>query len=270
MANQDFLNEINKRRTFAIISHPDAGKTTITEKVLLFGQAIQKAGTVKGRGSNQHAKSDWMEMEKERGISVTTSVMQFPYNNALVNLLDTPGHEDFSEDTYRTLTAVDSCLMVIDAAKGVAEGGHTNIGAGRVVYQDLTRITKSIADGEFAETPALVEAVDAAVKAEKAVHIMGLMSPGGVHSHEDHIYAAVEMAAARGAEKIYLHCFLDGRDTPPRSAENSLQRFQDLFAKLGKGRVASLVGRYYAMDRDNNWDRVQVAYDLLTQAKAEH
>lgn len=121
MADQTFLDEVNKRRTFAIISHPDAGKTTITEKVLLFGRAIQSAGTVKGRGSNQHAKSDWMEMEKERGISVTTSVMQFPFNDCLVNLLDTPGHEDFSEDTYRTLTAVDSCLMVIDAAKGVED-----------------------------------------------------------------------------------------------------------------------------------------------------
>lgn len=121
MADHDFLSEINKRRTFAIISHPDAGKTTVTEKVLLFGNAIQKAGTVKGRGSDQHAKSDWMEMEKERGISVTTSVMQFPYRNCLVNLLDTPGHEDFSEDTYRTLTAVDACLMVIDAAKGVED-----------------------------------------------------------------------------------------------------------------------------------------------------
>lgn len=113
--------EVSQRRTFAIISHPDAGKTTITEKVLLFGQAIQKAGTVKGKKSGQHAKSDWMEMEKERGISVTTSVMQFPYGGKLVNLLDTPGHEDFSEDTYRTLTAVDSCLMVIDGAKGVEE-----------------------------------------------------------------------------------------------------------------------------------------------------
>ena len=121
MADQQFLDQVNKRRTFAIISHPDAGKTTITEKVLLFGRAIQTAGTVKGRGSNQHAKSDWMEMEKERGISITTSVMQFPFNNCLVNLLDTPGHEDFSEDTYRTLTAVDSCLMVIDAAKGVED-----------------------------------------------------------------------------------------------------------------------------------------------------
>lgn len=113
--------EIKRRRTFAIISHPDAGKTTITEKVLLFGQAIQRAGTIKGKKSGQHAKSDWMEMEKERGISITTSVMQFPYADVLVNLLDTPGHEDFSEDTYRTLTAVDSCLMVIDAAKGVEE-----------------------------------------------------------------------------------------------------------------------------------------------------
>ena len=119
MSNSPFQQKVDKRRTFAIISHPDAGKTTITEKVLLFGQALQKAGTVKGKKSGQHAKSDWMEMEKERGISVTTSVMQFPYDDALVNLLDTPGHEDFSEDTYRTLTAVDSCLMVIDAAKGV-------------------------------------------------------------------------------------------------------------------------------------------------------
>lgn len=119
MSNSSIEKEVSKRRTFAIISHPDAGKTTITEKVLLFGNALQKAGTVKGKKSGQHAKSDWMEMEKERGISVTTSVMQFPYANKLVNLLDTPGHEDFSEDTYRTLTAVDSCLMVIDSAKGV-------------------------------------------------------------------------------------------------------------------------------------------------------
>ncbi len=113
--------DIRKRRTFAIISHPDAGKTTLTEKLLLFGGAIQLAGTVKGRKSARHATSDWMELEKQRGISVTSSVMQFPYGDRVVNLLDTPGHEDFSEDTYRTLTAVDSALMVIDAAKGVEE-----------------------------------------------------------------------------------------------------------------------------------------------------
>jgi peptide chain release factor 3 len=113
------MSEYLKRRTFAIISHPDAGKTTLTEKFLLFGGAIQMAGTVKGRKATRHATSDWMRLEQERGISVTSSVMQFPYADALVNLLDTPGHEDFSEDTYRTLTAVDSALMVIDAAKGV-------------------------------------------------------------------------------------------------------------------------------------------------------
>jgi len=114
-------NETQKRRTFAIISHPDAGKTTLTEKLLLFGGAIQLAGTVKSRKANRHATSDWMELEKQRGISVTSSVMQFPYQEKIINLLDTPGHEDFSEDTYRTLTAVDSALMVIDGAKGVEE-----------------------------------------------------------------------------------------------------------------------------------------------------
>jgi peptide chain release factor 3 len=119
MSDSNFINEINKRRTFAIISHPDAGKTTITEKLLLLGQLIQTAGTVKGKKSDKHATSDWMGMEQERGISVTSSVMQFPYHDRMVNLLDTPGHEDFSEDTYRTLTAVDSALMIIDGAKGV-------------------------------------------------------------------------------------------------------------------------------------------------------
>ncbi len=114
-------DEIARRRTFAIISHPDAGKTTLTEKLLLFGGAIQMAGTVKGRKAARHATSDWMRLEQQRGISVTSSVMQFPYKGRIINLLDTPGHEDFSEDTYRTLTAVDSALMVIDCAKGVEE-----------------------------------------------------------------------------------------------------------------------------------------------------
>ncbi|MFM8443332.1 MAG: GTP-binding protein, partial [Methylococcus sp.] len=110
----DLIPELERRRTFAIISHPDAGKTTLTEKLLLFGGAIQLAGSVKGRKAARHATSDWMEMEKQRGISVTTSVMQFEHRARIFNLLDTPGHEDFSEDTYRTLTAVDSALMVID------------------------------------------------------------------------------------------------------------------------------------------------------------
>lgn len=119
LSASNLSTEIKNRRTFAIISHPDAGKTTITEKLLLLGQLIQVAGTVKGKKSDRHATSDWMSMEQERGISVTSSVMQFPYSGRTVNLLDTPGHEDFSEDTYRTLTAVDSALMVVDGAKGV-------------------------------------------------------------------------------------------------------------------------------------------------------
>jgi peptide chain release factor 3 len=121
MSITELSSETKRRRTFAIISHPDAGKTTITEKLLLFGGAIQLAGSVKGRKAARHATSDWMEMEKERGISVTTSVMQFEHKDSIINLLDTPGHEDFSEDTYRTLTAVDSALMVIDVAKGVED-----------------------------------------------------------------------------------------------------------------------------------------------------
>ena len=121
MAEDQLAREIATRRTFAIISHPDAGKTTITEKLLLFGRLIQTAGSVKGKRNEKHATSDWMAMEQQRGISVTSSVMQFPYNDAVVNLLDTPGHEDFSEDTYRVLTAVDSALMVVDGAKGVEE-----------------------------------------------------------------------------------------------------------------------------------------------------
>jgi peptide chain release factor 3 len=121
MSADELTHQINRRRTFAIISHPDAGKTTLTEKLLLFGGAIQMAGTVKGRKAARHATSDWMRLEQQRGISVTSSVMQFPYRDCIVNLLDTPGHEDFSEDTYRTLTAVDSALMVIDCAKGVEE-----------------------------------------------------------------------------------------------------------------------------------------------------
>src|SRR6516164_11446783 len=121
MSTDEIAKEIRRRRTFAIISHPDAGKTTLTEKLLLFGGAIQMAGSVKSRKAAKHATSDWMALEKERGISVTSSVMQFPYEGRVVNLLDTPGHADFSEDTYRVLTAVDSALMVIDCAKGVEE-----------------------------------------------------------------------------------------------------------------------------------------------------
>ncbi|MDF2178703.1 2,3-bisphosphoglycerate-independent phosphoglycerate mutase [Aliiglaciecola sp. CAU 1673] len=152
---------------------------------------------------------------------------------------------------------------------GNSEVGHMNLGAGRVVYQDFTRITKAIQDGEFQQNPVLLESLDNAISQDKAVHIMGLMSPGGVHSHEDHILAMIELAHQRGAKRIYLHAFLDGRDTPPRSAKPSLEKADALFAKLGCGKVASLTGRYFAMDRDNRWDRVQAAYDLLTSGQAQ-
>ena len=156
-----------------------------------------------------------------------------------------------------------------DGQMGNSEVGHTNIGAGRIVYQELTRITKAIQDGDFFKNETLCAAVDKAVKADKAVHIMGLMSPGGVHSHEDHILAMIKLAAQRGAKKIYFHPFLDGRDVPPRSALEYIGKFEDLFKELGVGRFASVVGRYYAMDRDNRWDRVEQAYDLLTQGTSQ-
>ncbi|BDH44018.1 2,3-bisphosphoglycerate-independent phosphoglycerate mutase [Salmonella enterica subsp. enterica serovar Choleraesuis] len=156
-----------------------------------------------------------------------------------------------------------------DGQMGNSEVGHVNLGAGRIVYQDLTRLDVEIKEGAFFKNPVLCDAVDTAVKAGKAVHIMGLVSPGGVHSHENHIKAMIDLAAQRGAEKIYLHAFLDGRDTPPRSAEASLKSFSEQFAALGKGRVATIIGRYFAMDRDNRWDRVELAYNLITEAKGE-
>ncbi|NMH66275.1 2,3-bisphosphoglycerate-independent phosphoglycerate mutase [Shewanella salipaludis] len=157
-----------------------------------------------------------------------------------------------------------------DGQMGNSEVGHINLGSGRIVYQELSRISKDIEDGEFDSNPALVAAVDAAIAAKGAVHLMGLLSAGGVHSHEDHIEAMCRMAVKRGATKVYLHAFLDGRDTPPRSAKGSLAHFNDLFAGLGHGRIASIIGRYYAMDRDNRWDRVSQAYELITQGKGKH
>lgn len=157
-----------------------------------------------------------------------------------------------------------------DGQMGNSEVGHMNLGAGRVVYQDFTRVTKAIRDGEFFQNPVLTGAVDKAVGAGKAVHILGLLSDGGVHSHQDHLVAMAELAAQRGAEKIYLHAFLDGRDTPPRSAQSSIELLDATFAKLGKGRIASLIGRYYAMDRDNRWDRVSAAYNLIVDSVAEY
>ena len=150
---------------------------------------------------------------------------------------------------------------------GNSEVGHLNLGAGRVVYQEFTRISRAIKSGTFFSNHTLTQAVDQAIANDKAVHILGLLSPGGVHSHEQHIQAMVKLAAERGAQRVYVHAFLDGRDTPPKSAAASLQAMQDTFTQLGKGRIASIIGRYFAMDRDHRWPRIQAAYDLLTQGR---
>jgi 2,3-bisphosphoglycerate-independent phosphoglycerate mutase len=150
---------------------------------------------------------------------------------------------------------------------GNSEVGHVNLGAGRVVYQDFTRVTKAIEDGDFFENPVLTENLDKAIQADKAIHVMGLLSAGGVHSHEDHIFALLKMAAKRGAKKLYLHAFLDGRDTPPRSAKGPLESADAVFSDLGIGKTATIIGRYYAMDRDSRWDRVEAAYNLVAHGK---
>jgi 2,3-bisphosphoglycerate-independent phosphoglycerate mutase len=152
---------------------------------------------------------------------------------------------------------------------GNSEVGHLNLGAGRVVYQEFTRVSRAIKTGSFFTNHTLTDAVDIAIDTGKAVHILGLLSPGGVHSHEDHIHAMAELAVARGAKNVYLHAFLDGRDTPPRSATTSVQSMEAQFEKLQSGRFASIIGRYYAMDRDHRWPRIQAAYDLITQGKAD-
>jgi 2,3-bisphosphoglycerate-independent phosphoglycerate mutase len=164
-------------------------------------------------------------------------------------------------------TLIETSAMAVGLPHGQmgnSEVGHLNIGAGRVVYQELTRVDLAIEDGTLASNPAIVSAIEAIKRNDSTLHLMGLLSPGGVHSHEDHILAALEIAARAGLRKVAIHAFLDGRDTPPRSAAASLQRLQDKCDALGVGRITSVVGRYFAMDRDNRWERVETAYDLLT------
>ena len=151
---------------------------------------------------------------------------------------------------------------------GNSEVGHMNIGAGRVVYMDYTRIENALETGEFARNPVLLKAIETARAG--ALHVLGLMSPGGVHSHESQIHALLDVAARAGAKEILVHAFLDGRDTPPKSAEASLVALEKQCAALGRARVASICGRYYAMDRDNRWERVRPAYELITEGKADY
>ena len=152
---------------------------------------------------------------------------------------------------------------------GNSEVGHMNIGAGRVVYQDLTRIDQAIATGGFRSNPALTGACDTAARTGGTLHVFGLLSPGGVHSHEDHIHALLDLAATRGVKAIAVHAFLDGRDTPPKSAEPSLARLEARCRELGVARIATVIGRYWAMDRDKRWERVESAYRAITDAQAE-
>ena len=191
-------------------------------------------------------------------------------DNAIANG-NTPVWDRLWRDAPHTLVSGSGLDVGLPAGQmGNSEVGHMSLGAGRVIYQNITRIDQAISDGSFNQNPAYTSAIDKAVSNGGAVHLFGLLSPGGVHSHEDQIFAAIRLAAQRGAKKVYLHAFLDGRDTPPRSAGPSLEKAQALFTELGCGHVASICGRYYAMDRDNRWERVEPAYRLLTEGVAEH
>ncbi len=163
-----------------------------------------------------------------------------------------------------TLGASGLSVGLPDGQMGNSEVGHLNMGAGRIVYQDLTKITKEIGDGEFFENPALIKAMDNAKAAGKKLHLWGLLSDGGVHSHITHLFALLEMAKRRGVPQTFVHCFMDGRDVSPTSGVTFVAQLQEEIARIGYGKIASLCGRYYAMDRDNNWDRVEKAYDMLT------
>ncbi len=215
----DFHEELARRRTFAIISHPDAGKTTITEKLLLYGGAIQLAGTVKGRKAARHATSDWMALEKERGISVTSSVMQFPYKGRVVNLLDTPGHEDFSEDTYRTLTAVDSALMVIDVAKGVEERTIKLMEVCRLRDTPIMTFVNKL-DREGKEPIELLDEIEQVLDIQCAPVTwpigMGKRLRGVYHLRDDRIHL---FEPGAGGGKRQHGRFIDGLDSPEAEAE---------------------------------------------------
>jgi 2,3-bisphosphoglycerate-independent phosphoglycerate mutase len=171
---------------------------------------------------------------------------------------------------HTLIHASEAAVGLPSSQMGNSEVGHLNLGAGRVVYQEYTRINRAISTGTFFTNKTLTDAIDLAVKNGKAVHILGLLSPGGVHSHEDHIRAMADLATRRGATRLYLHAFLDGRDTPPQSAAASIKAMEDKFASLKHGRFASIIGRHYAMDRDHRWPRIQAAYDLMTQGQAEY
>ena len=188
-----------------------------------------------------------------------------------INGAQTPVWDQLWQQRPHTLIGTSGeAVGLPDGQMGNSEVGHLNLGAGRVVYQELSRIGRSIDSGDFYSNPTLTQVVDRAIANGKAVHIMGLLSPGGVHSHEEHIHAMVRMAAKQGATRIYLHALLDGRDVPPKSAEPSLRAMNEVFAEQGVGRIASITGRYYTMDRDQRWERVEKGYAVMTEGRAEY
>ena len=183
---------------------------------------------------------------------------------------DTPNLDRlFSGYPHTELGASGESVGLPEGQMGNSEVGHLNIGAGRIVYQELTRITKAIREKTFFENPALTEAVRRAKKRDRSLHIFGLLSDGGVHSHIDHLKAVIDLAASEGLSRVYVHCFLDGRDVPPRCAEKYISELEEYMAKKKTGRIATVSGRYYAMDRDKRWDRVQKAYDAITSGAGE-
>ncbi len=184
---------------------------------------------------------------------------------------NTPVWDHLWQDYPHTLISASGPGVGLPGSQmGNSEVGHLNMGAGRVVYQEFTRVSRAIKTGSFFTNNTLTTAVDLAIKKETAVHVFGLLSPGGVHSHEDHIHAMIELAVRRGANNVYLHAFLDGRDSPPKSAHASLEAMEAKFEELGGGQFASLIGRYYALDRDQRWSRVEKAYRLLTEGEGEY
>ncbi len=190
------------------------------------------------------------------------------YGNAILNAKKPGIDKIFSKYPNTTLGASGLDVGLPDGQMGNSEVGHLNIGAGRVVYQELTRITKSIQDGDFFENPALLKAVENVKSNNSALHIMGLLSDGGVHSHMTHLFALIDLAKKHGLKEVYLHAFLDGRDVPPKSAAKFIAQAQDYMKAQGVGKLATVSGRYYAMDRDNRFERVILAYDALTCGEA--
>lgn len=232
-----------------------------------------QSGTLKGKIRFPQTRIPLMSTAKKTTVLIVLDGWghRSETENNAIHSAHTPIWDDLLARCANTLIETSGMAVGLpEGQMGNSEVGHMTLGAGRVVYQQLTRMDKAIADGDFFTNPAYCDAIDKASKAGKAVHILGLLSPGGVHSHEKHILAMIQLAAQRGAKQVYVHAFLDGRDTPPQSALTSVQAADRLLREKGLGRVASLCGRYFAMDRDNRWDRVRQAYDLLTQAKAEH